>query len=268
MSGDFSLLRPRTVNEAVRLLADGAGVPYCGGTELLPVIRMGLLRPDALIDLKRVRGLAGVADAGEWVTVGAATTHREIAGSGLLRAHAGILCTAAHALGNMRVRATGTVGGNVCFAEPRSDIAAALVALRASAVLRSAHGERTVRVDDFLESAFTTTRRDDELLVEIRLPKDVPPAAYVRFQPAEYPTVSVAVVPPSHSRAGVLVVGAVGERPQRFEVGSLDDVDAEGLSWAVDVVPDLNGAEDYKRHLTAVFVRRALARVRGVADGG
>lgn len=261
MISDFALVRPATVDDALDALARG-GVPYCGGTELLAAMQLGMLAPDVLVDLKRLDALSGIALDGDRLVIGATTRHVDIASSELVRSDAPILATACAALGNQRVRATGSIAGNLCFAEPRSDIATVLAALDAEVVLQSAHGERTIPVAEFLDGALATVRDDDELLVRVHVPRATGPQVYLRFQPAEYPTVSVAaVVRPSRPDPVGIVVGAVGERPYVTRSVSTDAVDAETIARRVDVVEDLGGAEDYKRHLVGVFVRRAVAEL-------
>lgn len=260
MMTDFRLVRPATVDQAVAALADGA-VPYAGGTELIAAMQLGLLQPPALVDLKPVPGLRGVTARDGEIVIGATTTHREIAASEQVRGHTALLARAATVLGNLRVRATGTIAGNVCFAEPRSDVLTALAALDARVTLRSATGQRAVPVTSFVEGAFTTVREETELLVSVHCPRTANPGSYARFQPAEYPTVAVAVtiLPDGRCRT---VVGAVGGSPQVFDTESPAAVDAAAIAERVEVIEDLNGAEDYKRHLTAVFIRRAIAGLR------
>jgi carbon-monoxide dehydrogenase medium subunit len=259
VTAGFALRRPTSVAEAVDELASG-GVAYCGGTELVAVLRLGLIAPERLVDLKRVAGLEGITEAGDDIVLGARVTHDEAEQSPAVRQHAPVLAAATAQLGNARVRATGTLAGNVCFAEPRSDIVTALIALRADVVLLSAAGTRTVPVDEFVEGAFTTTRADDELLESIRIPRRQGRSAYVRFQPAEYPAVTVAATEDADGCR--VVVGAVGERPDVFTFPSVADVDVVAIAESVDVTEDLTGREDYKRHLTGVFVRRAIAQLQ------
>ncbi|MCZ2813930.1 FAD binding domain-containing protein [Modestobacter sp. VKM Ac-2979] len=255
---NFELRRPASVAEALEDLAVG-GVPYCGGTELVPIMQMGLMAPEILVDLKRVRSLGGIREDGDEIVLGARVTHDEAEGSPLVRRHASVLAEATSRLGNARVRATGTLAGNICFAEPRSDVLTALLALEARVDLRSATGSRMVDVADFVEGAFTTVREEEELLAAIRIPAQISRSAYVRFQPGEYPTVAVAVVQGSASCR--VVVGAVGEIPGVFTFPRVEDVDAAQIAAEVDVTEDLGGREDYKRHVTGVFVRRAVARL-------
>jgi aerobic carbon-monoxide dehydrogenase medium subunit len=258
---EFELRRPADVPAALAEVADG-GVPYCGGTELLAAMQLGLLRPDVLVDLKRVDGLGGITETDDAVVIGATTTHRAVSRSPEVRRHAAALAAAAEALGNVRVRATGTVAGNICFAEPRSDVLTALAALAAEVELRSVRGRRVLPITEFTEGAFTTVRAEDELLVSVRVPVRRQRSHHLRFQPSEHPTVSVSVVV---ADTGVrLAVGAVADVPYVREYAALSDVDADEIAAEIEAFDDAAGAEDYKRHLTAVFVRRAVARA--VAD--
>ncbi|RZU30987.1 FAD binding domain-containing protein [Blastococcus saxobsidens] len=255
---DFELRRPTSVAEAVEHLAEG-GLPYCGGTELIPVMQLGLMAPDILVDLKRIEPLGGIREDAAEIVLGARVTHDETAASPLVRRHARVLAEATSRLGNARVRATGTLAGNICFAEPRSDVLTALLALEARVDLRSATDSRTVDVADFVEGPFATVRQEEELLEAIRIPVRASRSSYIRFQPGEYPTVTVAAV---QGDGGCrVVVGAVGEIPGVFTFPSAEDVDAAEIAAQVDVTEDLGGREDYKRHVTEVFVRRAMAQL-------
>lgn len=260
MIADFELDRPGTVDEALAAIADG-GTPYCGGTELVAAMQLGLLAPERLVDLKRIPELSGIAGHDGGVTVGAATRHRQVSGSPLIARQAPILAQACAQLGNQRVRATGSVGGNLCFAEPRSDVATALFALRAQVTLRGPGGTRTLPVPEFTVDAMETARAEDELLVSVRIPAATAAQVYLRFQPAEYPTACVALAGGTEGPAGDgvrVVVGAVGDRAQPFDFAGVRDVDAAGIAAELDITEDANGADDYKRHLSKVLIERAV----------
>ena len=260
---DFALSRPTTVDDAIRCLSEG-GVPYVGGTELVAAMLIGVLAPPHLVDLKGVTELKGVRAADGHLTIGAATKHREVAGSSEVRRHAPMLATACSRLGNMRVRASGSIGGNICFADPRSDVTTALFALRAHVSLRSPDGQRTVPIEDFILGAMEANRTDEELLEAIHVPITADHHVYLRHQPSEYPTVCIGVVADRDRPHGTarIVVGAVGERPQPFDVPSVDEVDLAAIVPGLDVMEDLNGSEDYKRHLAGVFIGRAVAQLK------
>lgn len=261
----FALQRPTTLDEALELIDDDA-VPYWGGTELLLAMKMGLYRPDALVDLKRLPELTGIAITDDGLVIRAGVTHAEIASSPLVAEHAPLLATATRTVGNARVRAQGTIGGNLCFAEPRSDIAAVLTALDARVRLRSADGARELRVPDFVLGAFYTDRSPREILVEVVVPLPAPVGVYRKFQTVERPTVVVALV---HRAEGGYraVVGAVAEVPFVVDVGALDDLNAAEIAAGIDPIADLTGQEDYKRHVTKVYVERAIAGLREAVSG-
>jgi carbon-monoxide dehydrogenase medium subunit len=262
----FELTRPETLDSALDAIQLG-GTPYCGGTELVAAMQLGLLAPETLVDLKRVGELAGVTTDGTTITIGATTRHRSVAANPMLRANCAALVTACSNLGNQRVRATGSIAGNLCFAEPRSDVMTALLALRADVVLRSTRGQRVLPLSDFVVGALETVRDEDELMVSVRVPHHPAPQVHLRFQPAEYPTVCVAVAAGGPATAPIrLVVGAVGERPHVVDVPDVAELDVAAVAGELDVTEDLNGAEDYKRHLCQVYLGRAVAAWKECAD--
>jgi aerobic carbon-monoxide dehydrogenase medium subunit len=264
---DFALSRPTSIDEALQCLAED-GVPYVGGTELVAAMLIGVLAPSHLVDLKRVTELVGVRAADGQLTIGAATKHRDVAGSSEVQRHAPMLAAACSRLGNMRVRASGSIGGNICFADPRSDVTTALFALRAQVSLRSPDGRRTVPIEDFILGAMEADRADEELLEAIQIPVADDHHVYLRHQPSEYPTVCIGVVTSRAHPHGParIVVGAVGERPQPFDVPSINEVDLSAIVPELDVIEDLNGSEDYKRHLAGVFIGRAVAEMKETVD--
>jgi carbon-monoxide dehydrogenase medium subunit len=259
----FALARPETLDEALVLLSEDR-VPYCGGTELLLAMKMGLQRPDALVDVKRLAELRGVTHDVGHLVIGAATTHAELTRSPLVGELLPLLRDVERRVGNARVRAQGSIGGNLCFAEPKSDVATLLIALRAVVTLRSASAERVVSVEELIEGAYYAAREPDELLVDIRVPVVAGlRGAYEKFQVTERPTIGVAVVEDPDTRSCRVVVGAVGEVPAVSDFPSAAQVDVDAVKASVDPVADLTGSAEYKRHVTGVFVLRALAALEG-----
>jgi aerobic carbon-monoxide dehydrogenase medium subunit len=258
---DFQLHRPATADEAVELrtqLGDTAAL-YAGGTELLLAMKMGVLDYEHLIDVKRIAGLRGIDVRDHALWIGAATTHREIETSSVVRKHVPALATLARHVANVRVRAAGTLAGNLAFGEPHADPAALLTALDAIVELVGSDGRRSLRVEDFILGAYETALGEDELVeaVLVPLPAAETRATYAKFQVLERPTVGVAGVA-RNGDAPVVVVGAVDERPIRVEAsGEIEDYVAAAQN-AVDPVDDLSGSAEYKRHLTGVMVRRVL----------
>jgi carbon-monoxide dehydrogenase medium subunit len=276
---DFRLHRPESLAEVLRLRAElgDDGALYAGGTELLLALKMGVLEYEHLIDIKRCAELGGVREIDGAVRIGATTTHRELETSPLIARLLPALAELERHVANIRVRAAGTIGGNLAFAEPHADPPAMLTALDARVELASAGGVRELSVEDFVLGAYETALRDDELLTAVLVP--VPPpgarATYRKLATLERPTVGVAVVGDVDGEtfvtAPAVVVGAVDERPLRVDAtplagASVRDRDAleavvEAARDLVDPVDDLSGSADYKRHLTGVVTRRALEQI-------
>lgn len=265
----FHYHRPTTADEALDLLArlDDAAV-YMGGTELLLLMKLGLAEPEHLVDCKHVPELRGIEVDGDDVVLGAATTIRALQTDDRLQALCPALPAMAATVANVRIRNVGTLGGNLCFAEPRSDPATLLMALDAEVLLWSASGDaRWVPVEDFFVGPLQTVKRSDELMAKIRFPRRAGGAnvSFKRFSTGDRPMVNCAA---RIARDGAvrLVVGAVGPRPMRMagaEAALADgsrDLDAavEALQREVQPRQYEGASEDYERHLVGVVARAAL----------
>jgi carbon-monoxide dehydrogenase medium subunit len=229
---------------------------------LLLAMKMGVLDYEHLIDVKRIAGLRGIELRDGALRIGAATTHREIETSPLVAEHLPALASLARHVANVRVRAAGTLAGNLAFGEPHADPAALLVALDATVELAGPTGRRSLPVEQFAVGAYETELGEDELIeaVVVPLPGRETRAAYLKFQVLERPTVGVAAVA-HNGDAPTVVVGAVDERPIRVEAnGDVGDY-VDAARAAVDPVDDLSGSAEYKRHLTGVLVKRALEAI-------
>ena len=287
MTSAFQVYRPGTISDAASLLRDlgDEAAFYCGGTELLQVMKMGLADFSHLIDLKSVAGLGGIslADDGS-LSIGATVTHREIERSPLIRERLPALADLERHVANVRVRNAGSIGGNLCFAEPHSDPAALLVAAGAVVHLSDARQARRVPLVDFLVGPLATVREPDEILVRIEVPAQ-PTGTVLTYRKIafyERPAASVAVrltVEGGRVGSASVVVGSVGERPliigeaERALVGvrvadSSEAVEAAAAAAAsgCDAYGDINGSEEYKRHLVAVLTRRAIGAAVEQAD--
>lgn len=280
---EFSLDRPRSLDEALALKsAHEDAAWYAGGTELIALMKLGLAAPPRLIDIKLVPELRLLGPRDGDLVIGAAVTHRTIERDPGVRRLLPSLHQVAHVLANVRVRNAGSLGGNLCFAEPHSDPATLLLALSARVWLHStSFGPRAVPIDDFLVGAFETALRPQEVMTHVTVPTpaDVVEVALERRAFRERPTVNVVV---ARTTQGFRVaVGAAGPVPVRAHeaerlldehwASSADDRDGVGEA-AGRAAADVAGAYDeagasaaYKEHLTAVLVRRAIGKlsVRG-----
>jgi aerobic carbon-monoxide dehydrogenase medium subunit len=274
----FELHRPTSVDEAGALL-DQLGedaVVYSGGTELLLVMKLGFADYPHLVDVKRIAELRSLEASDGVLEVGAAVTHREVERSPVVRERWPALASMERRVGNLRVRSVGSIGGNLCFADPHSDPATFLLAVGGSLVCRRAGGSpRELPVEDFVEGPYQTALEPGELLTAVRVP-DTRAAgiAHEKLSLHERPAVTVTClirVEAGEVASARVAVGAVGNRPQRAPdaeaelVGAATDgledrvsAAAEAAAAAADPVEDANGSIEYKRQLVRVLVARCV----------
>ena len=254
---ELGLVRSEDLDEVLAAV-DYDHAPYAGGTELVPAMGLGLRRPAAVVDLKRVEALGRIevdADAGA-ATVGAAVTHRRLSDHPGVRQHLPTLAAAAARVGNARVRSTGTVGGNLCFAEPRSDLGCVLVALGATAEVHSAGAARTLSIDELIVGAFETALTEDEILTAVDVPFEPPGMSYWKLQSYERPTLGVALVV-TESQWEV-TVGAATERPTRAVLAAGDTDRLAAFVDGLELSDDMTGPPDYKRSVLRARLQRVL----------
>jgi carbon-monoxide dehydrogenase medium subunit len=275
----FSMYQPKSVAEASEMLAEFGekGRLYAGGTELLLAMKHDLLRYEHLIDVKTIPGLNRIEEKNGSLFIGGTVTHRAIERSPLVQQHLPALAQMEKNVANVRVRASGTLGGNLCFAEPHSDPATLLLALGAKAHLQAKSKKRTVSIDKLITGSYETSLASDELLelIEIPIPATSQRAAYLKYQLKERPTLGLALVldfEGENIKQAKAVVGSVSAVPTQAEKtnrllegpkaqveGQLAEA-AEALAQAADPVDDLEGGADYKRHLIGVFLKRAFVK--------
>ena len=161
------------MDEALRLLAEGGDDAkiIAGGQSLLPVLKLRLAAPELVIDLAKIDSLKGIRDDGDAIVIGAMTPHYEVVADPLVAEHASLLAKCVAKVADPQVRHRGTFGGACAHADPASDIPAPTLALDAEFVIAGPGGQRRVAAADFYTDLFTTAIGDDEILVEVRVPK-------------------------------------------------------------------------------------------------
>jgi len=238
-------------------------------------MKMGVLRTRHLIDVKPIEALREIRLAGGTLTIGAGVTHWVLERDRTVAGAIPAFSEMEHNVANVRVRAAGTLGGNIAFAEPHADPPTLLAALGARVVLEGSSGRRALAVDEFITGMYQTALGSDEVLVavEIPVPARATRVAYTKFQILERPSVGVAIVASLRegrfADAPTVVVGAADEMPRRADTRDLAGADARAADTAhalgaaaqraVEPVGDLAGSAEYKRHLVGVFARRTLA---------
>jgi len=289
MIKDFQYLAPKTLDEALALLAqhqDECKV-IAGGQSLLILMRQGLVAPAYLIDIKGLAGLAYIKfDPKEGLRIGALTTHRAIEKSPEIQQRFGVLVEMERRLASIQTRNWGTIGGNLCHADPAGDPGPVLIALGATVTVASTEGPRTVPLEDFVQDYFETDLKHNELLTEVRVPTPAPQTGtvYSKFNviESELGTVGVAVsitLSATDRTCGDvrIVLGGAGPRPLRAKQAEAalrgkkitDDLLKEaGERAAAEAQPisDINASADYRRELLKVQVRRMAAEALSRAE--
>lgn len=278
----FDYVEPDSLDEALAILAGDPDdtLVMAGGTSLVILMKQDLVRPARVLGLRRLTDLRAIDTAGG-LRLGALATHGAIGRDAAVRSFAPALAATFAAIATVRIREQATVGGNLIHADPAQDPPVTLLALDATAVVRSSARERRIPLDELFVDVFETSLEPDELLVRIELP-ELPAGAraiYKKFLPNtrdDYATVSVAAVIATdaggactHARIALGGVGPVPLRARDAEQALLgrrvDDAaikDAAALAAAAtDPIPDLRGSAAYKRAMAGVWTGRALREV-------
>ena len=276
----FDYHRASSVAEATALLEQHPDAKVlAGGHSLIPVLKLRLAAPSALIDIGRIDGMRGIREEDGQIVIGALTTHSELAASATLQSGATALSEAAGMIGDPAVRNRGTIGGNVAHADPASDLPAVLRCLGAEFVIAGSGGTRSVKAADFFEGLMTTAVEENEILTAINIPSAGAGqgSAYAKFShPASRYAVigaaaSVTVADGRCSAASVALGGLVPAPVQAAAVeealvGKVLSSDAiadasrsVGESLADDeVLGDVYASAEYRSAVAHVWVRRAL----------
>jgi carbon-monoxide dehydrogenase medium subunit len=274
----FEYHAPTSVRDALALLGklEDAKI-LAGGHSLIPMMKLRLAQPKHLIDLRKVPGLGGIKEDGGAIAIGAMATHWEVESSKVVKGKALVVSETAALIGDPQVRNKGTLGGSLAHADPAADMPATAIALGFELVCEGAKGKRTVKVDDWFQGLMATALREDELLVEVRVPVwgAGSGAAYLKFP---HPASRFAIVGVcaaltvdkngTCSKAGVGVTGAgtkavrakgveAGLAGKRLDAATIEAA-AQKAAEGVDVQADLQGSVEYKSHLCRVFARRAI----------
>ncbi|MDP9321452.1 MAG: xanthine dehydrogenase family protein subunit M [Chloroflexota bacterium] len=275
----FDYRAATSVEEAVRLLSGAPDAKVlAGGHSLLPLMKFGLAQPSLLVDIGRIAALRGIHENGG-ITIGALTTHQTIADDATCRARLAALSEAAAAVGDVQVRARGTIGGSLAHADPSADEQACVLAFDATLRAIGPKGERTIAAGDFFKGVLETALGSDEILTSVQFPGSRPGtgSAYAKFpNPASgFAIVGVAAVVTvakdgKVERAAIGVTGAA-ERPfrataaERALVGTKADAAAIAAAAAkagegVQLSSDLSSSAEFRAQLLTVHARRALSR--------
>ena len=291
----FRYVRPESLEEALAVLAehgDQAKV-LAGGGSLVPMLNMRLARPEVLVDVNRIEGLADVDHGAGTVTTGAMVRQSALERSPLLRRTLPLLAACAPHIGHFVTRNRGTVGGSVAHADARGELPLALLTLGGSVQVASRRGPRSIAAEDLFVYHFTSSLEPDELLTGVRWPAARPGWGYGFAEMAQrhgdYALVMAACA--LRREGGVVAevrlgLGAVADRPllaveaAQALVGEALDGDGAGdgpvaaagrlAASSVDPPDDLHASAAYRHHLVGLLSERVIRqawKAAGVATG-
>lgn len=282
---NFEYHAPESVSAAIELLSqygDDAKI-LSGGQSLIPVLKLRLAAPAAIIDIGRIKDLNYIRVDGAVLRIGALSTHAAIASSDVVRKVCPLLSDTAAQIGDQQVRNRGTIGGSLTHADPAADWPAPILALAAKVQLEGKNGTREVDSKDFFVDLLTTKIEPGEILtgVSIPLPKEPRSSCYLKLPQAASGFAVVGVAVQAEIAAGSwkgVTVGVVGLAPKPYRASALEtaltgkpvnlDTIAAAAAMAdegvADVMEDIHASGEYRRHLAHVYAKRALLRVAGL----
>jgi carbon-monoxide dehydrogenase medium subunit len=270
----FDYHRATSVEDAIRKLRDTGGKLVAGGHSLVPLMKLRLSEPTALIDIARIPDLSGIREQDGQIEIGAATVHHDIASSSVLRQNCPMVSDAAGEIGDPQVRNRGTLGGSLAHADPSADYPAVMLALDAGINIMGPGGSRVVKANDFFQDLFTVDLAPDEVITSVRF-QPIRAAAYAKLhqRASHYAIVGVAVaLEVQGGTIQVARVGLTGAGPCATRLANVEQalagqpLSAQTIESAARIAgddvtainADIHASESYRRAMISVFARRAL----------
>jgi CO/xanthine dehydrogenase FAD-binding subunit len=261
---DVNYHRASSAEEAVAMMKKASEGKYLsGGQTLLPTMKQRLAAPSDLIDLRHIAAMKGITVNGDQVTIGAATTHAEVASNKQLRAVCAGICNLASHIGDPAVRHMGTIGGSIANNDPAADYPSAVLALGAQVMTN----KRTIAADDFFKGMFETALEADEIITAVTFSAPTK-SAYAKFpNPASrYAMCGVFVAKGKDGKVRVAVTGAGSGgvfRHSGMESALAANWSGDAVANASvnegDMLSDIHGDAAYRANLVKVMAKRAVA---------
>ncbi|MCG2888151.1 MAG: xanthine dehydrogenase family protein subunit M [Sulfolobales archaeon] len=270
----FGYVIPDTIDEAVSFLKEHEDAkPLAGGHSLIPMLKLRIIRPSYLVEIRRLRELQYVRKEGGYYRIGAVTTHYDVVKAGIP-----LLSDTAARIADPQVRNVGTIGGSVAHSDPAADYQAALIVMDSSVVVYGPKGSRTVNFADFVKDVFTPDLKQGELITEIRV-RDFSGYrwAYKKLErkAGDFAIVGVAVLAKKDGdkvtdlRIGLTAVSNKGFRAVEAEKVLIDRTPTEDLieraaetvMKSIEPPSDLRASSEYRKRAAKVLTRRALTEL-------
>lgn len=277
----FEYLRPNTIPEAISLLQQYGQEAkiLSGGQSLIPMMKLRLARPSYLVDINRIKGLSYVKEESGFLKIGGLTRESELEASAIIQSKYPIILDTAHVIADPQVRNLATVGGNLAHGDPANDHPATMLALGAQVVATGPRGERTIPIEEFFVSLFTTALQPTEILTEIRIPAAAAHTGggYVKLERkvGDFATAAVAAHLALNNQGIVQKagIGLTNVGPKPIKARKAEDflrgkkADAAAIAQAAQLAADeaqpssdLRGPAEYKKGLVKELAKRALSR--------
>jgi aerobic carbon-monoxide dehydrogenase medium subunit len=253
--------RAATVADAAKMIESGDAKLLSGGMTLIPAMKTRLAAPSDLVDLARIKELQGITVAGTTVTIGAGTTHYQVANDQALKKACPAFSHLASLIGDPAVRYKGTIGGSIANNDPAADYPAALLALGATIVTNT----REIAAEAFFTGLFETALNEGEIVTAVRFTAPAK-AAYEKFRnPASRYAIVGVFVAQGNDGVRVAVTGAGDNgvfRAKEIEAalaGNLDTAALQGVTVPSDnLMSDIHASADYRANLITVMAKRAV----------
>jgi len=277
-AASFEYYRPKTVDEAIKLLRDVKGSRVlAGGHSLLPAMKLRLATPAALIDIGRIKELSSIRETKDGLRIGALATHASVAASEVVKKKCPVLADAASRLGDLQVRNRGTIGGSAAHADPGADYPTILLMLGAKFHAQDGK-EREIPAEKFFVDLFTTALKPGELLTAVTIPATEGTAVYLKHRHPASSFAVVGVAAMTTVKGGNfadvrIAIGGVTANPVRATaaeralagqatsdaaIGKASDLVEEALR---NPIGDSYASGDFRVHLATVMTKRALTEV-------
>jgi carbon-monoxide dehydrogenase medium subunit len=268
----FDYQRATSLDDALARLQASGGKLLAGGHSLVPLMKLRLSEPPALIDISRIADLSGIKEKDGRIEIGAGTTHRDVAASELLRQVCPIVAETAAEIGDPQVRNRGTLGGSLAHADPAADYPATMLALDAEIHMKGSKGWRKVKASDFFQGLFTVDLAPDEIIAGVQF-APTKAAAYAKLHQRASHFAIVGIAAAVDVKGGTFQsarIGVTGATTHAVRLSAVEQAlagkpatretiaSASAAASVDELNSDIHASDEYRRAMLKVFTRRAL----------